>query len=52
MVEPRKGTTCAAFPASLPQVILEFLSEAPFWGQACGGGPEPVLFPSLPVAPW
>ena len=46
------GTTSAALLAGIPQVVIPFTADQPFWGRrvhAVGVGPEPILVKKLSV---
>lgn len=46
------GTTGAGLRAGIPNVIVPFLGDQPFWGQrvhAIGAGPKPILVKDLSV---
>ncbi|WP_067491187.1 glycosyltransferase [Actinomadura hibisca] len=46
------GTTAAALRAGVPNVVVPFFVDQPFWGSrvaALGAGPDPVPFPELSV---
>jgi UDP:flavonoid glycosyltransferase YjiC (YdhE family) len=44
------GTTSAGLRAGIPNVVVPFTADQPFWGkrvQAIGAGPEPILVKNL-----
>ena len=46
------GTTAAGLRAGIPNIVLPFLGDQPFWGERVhkiGAGPKPVLVNSLSV---
>jgi sterol 3beta-glucosyltransferase len=46
------GTTAAGLRAGIPNVVVPFMGDQPFWAErvhAIGAGPEPVLINSLSV---
>jgi sterol 3beta-glucosyltransferase len=46
------GTTAAGLRAGIPNVILPFTADQPFWGRrvyAIGAGPKPILVKNLSV---
>src|SRR5215208_6437717 len=46
------GTTSAGLRAGIPNVVVPFTADQPFWGkrvQAIGAGPEPILVKNLSV---
>jgi UDP:flavonoid glycosyltransferase YjiC (YdhE family) len=46
------GTTSAGLRAGIPNIVVPFTADQPFWGkrvQAIGAGPKPVLVKTLSV---
>jgi sterol 3beta-glucosyltransferase len=46
------GTTSAGLRAGLPNVVVPFMADQPFWGRrvhAIGAGPKPILVKNLSV---
>lgn len=46
------GTTSAGLRAGIPNIVVPFTADQPFWGrrvQAIGAGPKPILVKSLSV---
>ena len=46
------GTTSAGLRAGIPNVVVPFTADQPFWGKrvrAIGGGPKPILVKNLSV---
>jgi len=46
------GTTSAGLRAGIPNVVVPFTADQPFWGkriQAIGAGPKPILVKNLSV---
>jgi UDP:flavonoid glycosyltransferase YjiC (YdhE family) len=46
------GTTSAGLRAEIPNVVVPFIADQPFWGkrvQAIGAGPKPILVKALSV---
>jgi sterol 3beta-glucosyltransferase len=46
------GTTAAGLRAGIPNIVVAFMADQPFWGErvhALGVGPEPILIKSLSV---
>jgi UDP:flavonoid glycosyltransferase YjiC (YdhE family) len=44
------GTTAAGLRAGIPNIVLPFIADQPFWGKrvhAIGAGPKPVLVKDL-----
>jgi len=47
------GTTSAGLYAGIPNVVVPFMADQPFWGRrvhAIGAGPKPILVNKLSVA--
>ena len=46
------GTTSAGLRAGIPNIVIPFTADQPFWGkrvQAIGAGPKPILVKNLSV---
>jgi UDP:flavonoid glycosyltransferase YjiC (YdhE family) len=46
------GTTGAGLRAGIPNIVVPFMGDQPFWGErvhAIGAGPRPVLIKNLTV---
>jgi sterol 3beta-glucosyltransferase len=46
------GTTSAGLRAGIPNLVVPFTADQPFWGkrvQAMGAGPKPILVKNLSV---
>jgi len=46
------GTTAAGLRAGIPNIVIPFMGDQPFWGErihAIGAGPKPILIKDLSI---